>query len=123
MITLGNTIFGNYSVWITDPSNDPGAIPLYEVLLLKKDNNMTYYVDLVKEPEFKSILALNEKNQTTPESYKITMIDSGGETKVMYPEYESYLVRKSTTMPLWKLSKNSVEKLLGVLAALPAAKL
>lgn len=105
------TVIGKYTISVV-PYGTPDAL-YYEVLLTKLDDQFNYYVDLTKE--FKTILALDDKNRTTKDSFCISSIDDTGKARNIYPEYESYLERRGMPMPTWKLSQQSVDKLITLL--------
>jgi hypothetical protein len=117
MFALGHIHFKNYTVWVIPPvftikpyQQGADELSYYEVLLTEKGQakedsttpkhlQYNFYIDIATSSLFKHLLDLNERNQ--PIEGKTDMV-----------QYQSYLDRKSSSQPLYKLSKKSVERLL-----------
>lgn len=111
MFALGNVFIGKYKVWITSPAFsihpwDPKAqsLPYFEVLvsreICEKPEKIYATVDLSTAEEFKDILSLDPQKRAT------------GATDLI--SFQTFLERKRSEAPMWKLSRLNVEKLLEI---------
>lgn len=111
MFSLGNVYIGKYKVWVTTPvfsvhpwDTKAQNLPYFEVLvsreICEKPEKIYATVDLSAAEEFKGILSLDPQKRAT------------GATDLI--SFQTYLERKSSEAPMWKLSRSNVEKLLEI---------
>jgi hypothetical protein len=117
LFALGNIWIADYKIWINTPifsvdplSSEAESLPYYEVMVSKRmlDWPIGYYsyVDL-----FKEILQwdMTDRNPLARPKDKEDLTLEEAEFK---EEYNSHVSRKGMTMPLVKLSRRHIEKLL-----------
>jgi hypothetical protein len=124
MFALGHIHFKYHTLWVTTPafSLEPyqqGAdqLPYYEVKLTKKEilpseNEKVpvpllwnFYVDIINEPIINAVMEVDSKKQPLKDFTDLI-------------QYQTYLDRKGSSQPLYKLSKKNIELLIGMLEVL-----
>lgn len=115
MFAVGNVWIGQYKVWITvpvftnEPWNNADQLPYYEVMVTHIIDKH-YYLNPVKDILRLDLTDRNPLGKTKDKDNPTL------EEKEFWVEHQSYLSRKDQPMPLWKLSKRHVEKLLATLS-------
>lgn len=124
MFALGHIHFQKHILWVTPPVfslekyvQGTDNLPYYEVMLTKKElptqedkvrselppeQRYNFYVDIMSEPILRGVMEVDARNQ--PIKDFTDMI-----------QYQSYLDRKGSSQPLYKLSKANVIMLIGML--------
>jgi len=123
MFALGHIHFKNYTVWVTPPvfstltyQQSADELPYYEVMLTRKEQAKedstipkqllyNFYIDIISEPIIKAVMEVDNRNQPIKDFTDMV-------------QYQSYLDRKGSSQPLYKLSRKNVELLIGMLQVL-----
>ena len=116
---LGETKIGNFKIWIADPVFTINSNDFYEFKLVECDEFYNYFIDLHKDERFTDInfkalpkvLKLRKKKDRWDEEIEIEDKDSPEEA-IYRIEYNSWLNRKDIYFPLFKLHKNSINKII-----------